>query len=171
MTGRKPRVYWTRRLDHERSHRVREKDGTPLKLRFTYDSGEVLNKSLATVIKSQLSEVGIDVETQGMDMYAWWMPPSPGVRHYHLEHRTALYLAAQLLYAMLSSSPHTFALTALEGAEEFKAAILEFARRTTRRASGDFQFPHQLLQRQRAGHPADLCEGHDRLQQPGHWRV
>jgi len=108
---------------------VREKDGTPLKLRFTYDSGEVLNKSLATVIKSQLSEVDIDVETQGMDMYAWWMAAVAGEYDITIWNTEQPYTSPHNFFTpMLSSSPHTFALTALEGAEEFKAAILEFAR-------------------------------------------
>lgn len=44
---------------------IREKDGQALSLKYTYDSGDALNKSLATAVKSQLAAVGINVETEG----------------------------------------------------------------------------------------------------------
>ena len=51
---------------------IREKDGQALSLKYTYDSGDALNKSLATAVKSQLAAVGINVETEGQEMMTWW---------------------------------------------------------------------------------------------------
>lgn len=44
---------------------IREKDGQTLTLKYTYDSSDALNRSLATAVKSQLEAVGIEVETEG----------------------------------------------------------------------------------------------------------
>ncbi len=57
---------------------IREKDGKKFVLKLTYDSGDVSNAPLATAIKSQLAEVGIDVNTEGQDMMTWWKEGSAG---------------------------------------------------------------------------------------------
>lgn len=106
----------------------RERNGMPLKLVFTYDSGEALNKSIATLIKSQLYEVGIDMETLGQDMYTWWMEGLAG--HYDLTiwNTEQPYTAPHNFFTpMLDSSPHVPAIAALPDGDEFTAAIVEFS--------------------------------------------
>ena len=57
---------------------IREKDGVALKLRFVYNSGVDIEVAYATVIDAQLAEVGIDVETEGMEQMQWWMESYSG---------------------------------------------------------------------------------------------
>lgn len=51
---------------------VREKNGKALKLVFTYPEEVDINSNIATVIKSQLSEAGIDLEIKGLEQMLWW---------------------------------------------------------------------------------------------------
>ena len=57
---------------------VREKDGAALKLRFVYNSGVDIEEAYATAIDAQLAEIGIDVETEGMEQMQWWMESYSG---------------------------------------------------------------------------------------------
>lgn len=57
---------------------IREKDGAALKINLTYDNGVSINKDIATAIDSQLMQVGIDVETLGMEQMQWWMEAYSG---------------------------------------------------------------------------------------------
>ncbi len=50
----------------------REKDGSVLHLRFTYPNNKALNKEIVEAIGSQLGEVGIQVETEGMEIMSWY---------------------------------------------------------------------------------------------------
>ena len=57
---------------------IREKDGTPLELRFIYDSGVDISEAYATAIDSQLAEIGIDAKTEGLEQMQWWMESFSG---------------------------------------------------------------------------------------------
>lgn len=57
---------------------IREKDGTALKIKMTYDNGMSINKDIATAIDNQLMKVGIDVETLGTEQMQWWMEAYSG---------------------------------------------------------------------------------------------
>nr|WP_312578063.1 nickel ABC transporter substrate-binding protein [Sedimentibacter sp.] len=106
----------------------REKDGVTLKLLFTYDSGEVLNKTIATVIKSQLAEVGIDMETVGQDMYTWWQEGVAGNYDLTIWCTEQPYTVPHNFFTpMLGSSCHVPAIAALDDGDEFVAAISEFS--------------------------------------------
>jgi len=106
---------------------IREKDGEALSLVFTYDSGEAMNQAIATAIKSQLSSIGIDVQTEGQDMMTWWKQGLEGEYDLTIWNTEQPYTAPHNFFIpMIERSPHVPALTAIEGAEEFKAAILEF---------------------------------------------
>ncbi|MDO5695690.1 MAG: ABC transporter substrate-binding protein [Eubacteriales bacterium] len=64
-------------LDHagwvrNESTGIREKDGKPLKLQYVYWPDLSLAKETALSIKTQLKEVGIDVETIEKDQMSWW---------------------------------------------------------------------------------------------------
>lgn len=108
---------------------IREKDGIPLKLVFTYDSGEVLNKSIATVIKSQLAEVGIDMETVGQDMYTWWKEGIAGNYDLTIWCTEQPYTAPHNFFTpMLDSSCHVPAIASLPDGNEFISAIKEFSK-------------------------------------------
>ena len=106
---------------------VREKDGKTLSLLFIYEEGVALNKEIATTIKSQLAEVGIAVEIQGMEQMQWWKesysgnydlviwtPPSP----YSLPHNH--------FTGMLDSSAEMAAITKMADVEQVNAAIHEY---------------------------------------------
>ena len=57
---------------------IREKDGKPLSLRFNYPSESVLNADLATAVKGQLLEVGIDTTVEGLEQMLWWQTDASG---------------------------------------------------------------------------------------------
>ncbi|MBQ8306276.1 MAG: nickel ABC transporter substrate-binding protein [Blautia sp.] len=57
---------------------IREKDGKPLSLVFTYANESILNADMATAVKSQLLEVGIDVTTSGLEQMLWWQTDAMG---------------------------------------------------------------------------------------------
>lgn len=106
---------------------IRQKDGTSLSLLFTYDSAESMNKQLATTIKSQLASVGIDVQTEGQDMMTWWKEGLAGNYGITIWDTEQPYTAPHNYFIpMVARSPHVPALTAIAGADEFKAAIQEF---------------------------------------------
>ena len=57
---------------------IREKDGVPLHMVFTYQEEVSINESIATAIKSQLAQVGIDVTLSGMEQMLWWQADMGG---------------------------------------------------------------------------------------------
>lgn len=57
---------------------IREKNGKPLKLSFTYQVEVAINKDIATTIKSQLANIGIDVELNGLEQMLWWQTDMKG---------------------------------------------------------------------------------------------
>lgn len=52
---------------------IREKNGTPLHIIFTFPTDDSTTKPIATLIKSQLAEVGIDMEIKGLEKMEWYM--------------------------------------------------------------------------------------------------
>lgn len=107
---------------------IREKDGQPLSFTLTYDSGDVVNKPLVTVIQSQLMEVGIQTETVGLDMFTWWMGAVEGdygltVWNIPLDAFTVPHLN---MTPWINSTPQTPTIYALEDGEECMAYIQEF---------------------------------------------
>lgn len=52
---------------------IREKDGQPLHIVFTYPTDDSTTRPIATLIKSQLAEVGIDMEIKGLEKMEWYM--------------------------------------------------------------------------------------------------
>ena len=106
---------------------IREKDGQALSLKYTYDSGDALNKSLATAIKSQLAAVGINVETEGQEMMTWWQEGVAGNYDLIMWNTEQPYTSPHNYFIpMLSRSPHVPSLTAVEGSDKFLALIEEF---------------------------------------------
>lgn len=52
---------------------IREKDGTALHVVFTYATDDSSIKAIATLLQSQLAEVGIEVELKGLEKMEWYM--------------------------------------------------------------------------------------------------
>ena len=106
---------------------IREKDGQALSLKYTYDSGDALNKSLATAVKSQLAAVGINVETEGQEMMTWWQEGVAGNYDLIMWNTEQPYTSPHNYFIpMLSRSPHVPSLPAVEGSDEFLSLIEEF---------------------------------------------
>ena len=57
---------------------IREKDGVPLRLVFTYQEEVAINSDIATAVKSQLAAVGVDVSLNGMEQMLWWQSDMHG---------------------------------------------------------------------------------------------
>lgn len=109
---------------------IREKDGQVLTLKYTYDSSDALNKSLATAVKSQLASVGIEVETEGQEMMTWWQEGVAGNYDLIMWNTEQPYTCPYNYFVpMLSRSPHVPSLAGVEGSDEFLSLISEF--RTT----------------------------------------
>ena len=105
---------------------IREKDGQALSLKYTYDSGDALNKSLATAVKSQLAAVGIDVETEGQEMMTWWQEGVAGNYDLIMWNTEQPYTSPTI-----TSSPCCLALPMCQphrcgGSDKFLALIEEF---------------------------------------------
>lgn len=107
---------------------IREKDGQPLKLVFTYDSGDVMNQPLATVIQSQLKVVGIDIELLGQDMFTWWMGSVEGAYGLTIWNipLDAFAVPHLNMTPWINSTPQTPAIYALEDGQACVEAITEF---------------------------------------------
>ena len=106
---------------------IREKDGQTLTLKYTYDSSDALNRSLATAVKSQLEAVGIEVETEGQEMMTWWQEGVAGNYDLIMWNTEQPYTSLHNYFIpMLSRSPHVPSLTAVEGSDKFLALIEEF---------------------------------------------
>ena len=98
---------------------IREKDGQPLAFQMNYDSGEPMNKLIATTIKSQLAEIGMNAETVGQDMMTWWKEGSSGnygLIIWNTEENTA----PQNYYPKMAvATPHGPSLKGIEGGDVF----------------------------------------------------
>lgn len=105
---------------------IREKAGQLLSFKFTYDTGEAMNKLIATTIKSQLAEIGIDVQTEGQDMMTWWkegLAGNYGMIIWGTEENTE----PQNYYPKIAErSPHVPSIVNLDGKDEFLQNIADF---------------------------------------------
>ncbi|MDA3734047.1 nickel ABC transporter substrate-binding protein [Niameybacter massiliensis] len=106
---------------------IREKDGQPLILKYTYHSADALNKPLATAIKSQLAIIGIGVQTEGQEMMTWWQEGVAGNYDLIMWNTEQPYTAPHNYFIpMLSRSPHVPSLKNIEDSDEFIALINAF---------------------------------------------
>lgn len=106
---------------------IREKDGKPLHITFTYDAGNAMNQDLATVIRSQLAKVGIDVTTTGQDMMTWWKEGASGHYDITIWNTEQPYTSPHNYFApMLNRSAHAPSLAGLEDISQFTTYVEEF---------------------------------------------
>lgn len=106
---------------------IREKEGEPLNITFTYDSGNAMNHDLATVILSQLAEVGINVTTTGQDMMTWWKEGASGHYDITIWNTEQPYTSPHNYFApMLNRSAHAPSLAGLGDISQFTSYINEF---------------------------------------------
>ncbi|MGL5437650.1 MAG: nickel ABC transporter substrate-binding protein [Lachnospiraceae bacterium] len=106
---------------------IREKNGKTLSVVFTYDAGNSINQSLATVIKSQLAEVGIDVTTTGQDMMTWWKEGFGGNYGITIWNTEQPYTSPHNYFTpMLNRSAHVPSLAGIADTKKFNACIEEF---------------------------------------------
>lgn len=108
---------------------IREKDGTQLQVTFTVPTDDSTVGSIATLLQSQLAEVGIDVEIKSqekMEWYAGYLEESgwditamtAGFFNYGMPHCW--------FSAMMAQMPEDVSIPLLDNAEEFLAALSEF---------------------------------------------
>jgi len=101
----------------------REKEGQKLSFKMTYNSGEEMNSMLSSVVKSQLSDIGIDVVTEGQDMMTWWKEGVAG-NYGAIIWATEENTSPQINFLkMLNSSPHTPSLNALKDSSKIFDSI------------------------------------------------
>lgn len=104
---------------------IREKDGAPLSITLTLDSSaDALNSSIATLLKSQLSEVGIEVQIISQEQMEWYMGYMAG--EFDMTFWTAQYEYASphcFFTPMSTMTPQTTSLSNVSDAQEFFDAI------------------------------------------------
>ena len=108
---------------------IREKDGTPLHVVFTCPTDDSTIGSIATLIQSQLAEVGIEVEIKSMEKMEWYasyMEPTGG----DITAMTAgffNYAMPQCWFsAMMAQMPEDVSIPLLDNSDEFISALSEF---------------------------------------------
>ena len=107
---------------------IREKDGTPLHVVFTCPTDDSTIGSIATLLQSQLAEVGIEVEIKSMEKMEWYasyMEPTWDI--------TAMtagffnYAMPQCWFsAMMAQMPEDVSIPLLDNSDEFISALSEF---------------------------------------------
>ena len=108
---------------------IREKDGAPLHGVFTCPTDDSTIGSIATLIKSQLAEVGIEVEIKSMEKMEWYasyLSPdgwditamTAGFFNYAMPHCW--------FSAMMAQMPEDVSIPLLDNSEEFISALSEF---------------------------------------------
>lgn len=104
---------------------IREKDGAPLSITLTLDSSaDALNSSIATLLKSQLSEIGIEVQIISQEQMEWYMGYMAG--EFDMTFWTAQYEYASphcFFTPMSTMTPQTASLSNVSDAQEFFDAI------------------------------------------------
>ena len=108
---------------------IREKDGTPLHVVFTCPTDDSTIGSIATLIQSQLAEVGIEVEIKSMEKMEWYasyMEPTG----WDITAMTAgffNYAMPQCWFsAMMAQMPEDVSIPLLDNSDEFISALSEF---------------------------------------------
>ena len=104
---------------------VREKDGTQLNITLTVDASfDALNSPIATLIKSQLAEVGIDVQIisqEQMEWYAGYMAGEFDMTFWPTQYE---YASPHCFFTPMSTmTPQTASLSNVSDAQEFFDAI------------------------------------------------
>ncbi|MGL6198480.1 MAG: ABC transporter substrate-binding protein [Lachnospiraceae bacterium] len=104
---------------------IREKDGTTLSLVLTVDeSFDSLNKSLATLIKSQLAEVGINLEIKSQEQMEWYSDYVEGKFDITFWPTQYAYASPHCFFTPMSTmTPQTASLANVSDALEFFAKI------------------------------------------------
>lgn len=100
---------------------IREKDGTPLSITLTVDTSfDALNSPIATLIKSQLAEVGIDVQIvsqEQMEWYAGYMAGEFDMTFWPTQYE---YASPHCFFTPMSTmTPQTASLSKVDDAQEF----------------------------------------------------
>ena len=101
-----------------------KKNGEPLKLKFIYPNDIALNKETASAIKSNLGEIGIDVETIGMEYMSWYVDGMEG--KYDIAIGTTYgppYDPHNYLNPMMDSMVDTAAISGLSDSDKFFDAL------------------------------------------------
>lgn len=104
---------------------IREKDGSPLKLQYVYWSDLVLAKETALAIKTQLKEVGIDVDLVEKDQMSWWTDGIKGEFHLTTWNTEGSYTEPHkfLQESITEMDPHLMPLKALSDSNIYIDAI------------------------------------------------
>ncbi len=106
---------------------IREKEGRSLSLSYTYYAAGAMNSLIASTIKSQLADVGIDVKTEAQDMMTWWQNCTMG--NYDItqwDTETAFASPHNYFTNYAISMPQAPYISSLEGAQDFLDLISEF---------------------------------------------
>lgn len=107
---------------------IREKDGEPFSINITMEEGfDSLNAPLATLLKSQLAEVGIDLSVKSQEVMEWYADFVAGNYDITIWEPQYAYASPHCWFTPMSAqTPQTAALEAMSDKEEFFAAIEEF---------------------------------------------
>lgn len=106
----------------------REKDGQTLTLNYTYWTDISLSQEMALAIKTQLAEVGINVETTGQDQMTWWTEGVAGNYDITTWNTEGSYTEPhKFLQETLGADPHAVSLQALKDFKKYSAAINQFS--------------------------------------------
>jgi nickel transport system substrate-binding protein len=103
---------------------IREKNGEQLKLKFIYPNDIALNKEIVSAIKSNLGEIGIEVETIGMEYMSWYVDGMEG--KYDIAIGTTYgspYDPHNYLNPMMDSMVDTVAISGLSDSDKFFDAL------------------------------------------------
>lgn len=107
---------------------VREKDGETLALHYTYWTDLSLAREIALAIQTQLSAVGIEVETEGQDQMTWWTEGVSGNYDITTWNTEGSYTEPhKFLQETLGADPHAVSLAALDDFENYESAVNQFS--------------------------------------------
>ena len=106
---------------------IREKDGEPLNLLLTLETGSTsVSMPTAEVIKSQLAEVGIDITIYGTEQMQWYADYLEGKFDLTLWHCQYAFASPHCWFTPMDTMvPQTVSLPGIEGSDEFLATIKE----------------------------------------------
>ena len=106
---------------------IREKDGEPLSLLLTLETGSTsVSMPTAEVIKSQLAEVGIDITIYGTEQMQWYADYMEGKFDLTLWHCQYAFASPHCWFTPMDSMvPQTPSLPGIKGSDEFLATSKE----------------------------------------------